>query len=285
MLLLLDPYVDAILALALAYLSLKIVQALFGPLDGLPVIGGALAKLDHAISQSVANACGAIVHPIDVVVGGSFSKIASLIRRVGGVIRSHAQVLAEASSLIAALALAYHAVRSLSHDLHSRFSGIDTRIRSVEKEFHGIEHRVKSLEHDLTKGIGHDLRLSLQADEKALHHLERKVIPSIRGDVATAEGEIGNLFDWIRGKADIIGAGTFAGAVAAVLSLAGLDWIACKSRSSVNGKSGCALWNDLEGLLQVAAIPLEIASLVELIKVAQQVTPDIVNGVENLLDV
>lgn len=254
MLLLLDPYVDAILALALAYLSLKIVQALFGPLAGLPVVGSALAKLDHAISQSVANACGNILHPIDIVVGGSLSKIASLFRRIGGVISSHARVLLESSELVAALALAYHGVRTLSHDLHARFHGIDAEIRSVEREFHGIEHRVKSLEHALTRGIGHDLRLSLKADEKALHHLERRVIPSIRGDVATVEGEVGNLFDWIKGKADIIGVGSFALAISAALAALGLDWLKCNELSNVTKKRGCGMWSQLDKLLGLAGL-------------------------------
>lgn len=265
MLLLLDPYVDAILALALAYLSLKIVQALFGPLDGLPVIGGALASLYHAISKSLANACGTILHPLDVAVGGSFSAIASLIRRVGGVVSSHARILFQSAALIEALALAYHGIRSLTHDLHGRFAGIDTTIKSLEREFHGIEGRVKSLQHDLTRGIGHDLRLSLKADERTLSHLEHKVIPAIRGDVATAEGEISNLYDWAKGKAALLGVGTFAFAVAAVIGADLLNGLKCPSLLKSLGSRGCGLWNGLEdilGLLFDAVLFADLCSVI-----------------------
>lgn len=254
MLLLLDPYVDAILVLALAYLSLKIVQALFGPLTRLTGIGSLIASAEHAISQSLANACGTILHPIDIVVGGSLSKLASLFRRIAGVISSHARVLLESSELVAALALAYHGVRTLSHDLTARFHGIDAEIRSVGREFRGIEHRVKSLENDLTRGIGHDLRLSLQADEKALSHLERKVIPALRGDVATVEGEVGNLYDWAKGKAALIGVGTFSLAVAAALSALGFDWLKCKELGNLTQKRGCGLWSQLDKLLGLAGL-------------------------------
>lgn len=285
MLLLLDPYVDVILALALAYLALKIVQALFGPLGGIPVVGSKIVALEHAIAQSIASACGSIVHPVDVAVGRSLAGVAGLVNRAARFFRDTGGALLGVSALTVALAEAYHAIRAVAHSLHSRFAGIESGVKSLEREFHGIEHRVKTLEHEVTKGIGHDLRIGLAQTEKEVAHIEHRVIPSLRTAEADAEHAISNLYDWIRGKADILGAGTFVGAVTAVLSLVGLDWLACRSRSNVNGKSGCALWNDLEALLQTAIIGAEIASLAELIAVAQKVTPDVVSGAEKLLDV
>lgn len=285
MLLLLDPYVDVILALALAYLSLLLVKALFGPLGGIPVVGSKIAALEHAISQSVANACGSVVRPVDVAVGKSLAGIAGLVNRVAGFVGDVGRVIFGTAETVAALVYAFSGVRALAHELHGAFRGIEHGVKTLEREFHGIEHRIKALEHDLTKGIGHDLRLALHQTEKEVAHIEHKALPAIRAADAQADAAINHLYDWIRGKADIIGAGTFVGAVTAVLSLVGLDWLACRSRSNVNGKSGCALWNDLEALLQTAIIGAEIATLTELIEVAQKVTPDVVSGVEDVLKV
>ena len=249
MLLLLDPYVDVILALALAYLSLQIVKALFGPLDGLPVVGAYIAKLDHAISQSVANACGTIVHPVDIAIGRSLAGIASLISRVGIFFRSAARVGFGTAELAAALAYAYHGVRSLSHDLTARFHGIDVRIRDLTKEWHGIEHRVTALENDLTKGIGHDLRATVNALDKELARVEHTVIPSLREAEAEAQTAISDLYSWARGKADLIGIGTFAGAVAIALTALGLGGLRCSSLLRSLGSRGCGFWSGLENLL------------------------------------
>lgn len=285
MLLLLDPYVDVILALALAYLSLQIVQALFGPLTGITVVGKYIAEAIHAISQAVTNACGKIVHPVDIAVGQSLAGIANLVNKFAGMIRSHARLIAESASVIALVAAAYHGIRSLAHGLHGTFQGIESRIKTLEREYHGIEHRVKTLTRELARGIGHDLRIHMKALEKQLDYVDNKVIPAIRSDVATAEGEISNLYEWAKGKADIVGLGTLAGAIAVALSALGLDWIKCKEGKNLYNQRGCGMWSDLGSLLGLAFIAAEIASLDELIGVAQNVTEDIVKGVEDLLQV
>ena len=285
MVLLLDPYVDAILVLALAYLSLKIVQALFGPLGGIPALGKYINEAIHAVSQSISHACGEILQPIDVEIGRSLAGVASLVNRFAGFIRGHARAIAEAAGVVAALAHAYSGLRSLARDLHRGFAGIEAGVKTVEREFHGIEHRVKTLERLLTHGIGHDLRLHIKALEKELGHVENKTIPAIQSDVATADSAISNLYDWAKGKADLIGIGTFAAAIGVALSKLGLDWIKCKEGKDLYNQRGCAMWSDLSALLGVAFIAAEVASLEELIGVAQTVTEDGVKGAETLLKV
>lgn len=252
LLLLLDPYVDVILALALAYLSLKIVQALFGPLTGIVGIGSAIKSAEHAISQSIANACGAIFGPVDGLIGGSLHGIASLIRGVASQIRAHARLIEEVSALAAALALAYHGVKNLGRDLHNIYRGIDAKVKTLERDFHGIEHGVRQLQHDLTKGIGHDLRAQVRTLDKELAHIEHGVVPSLREAEAEAATAISNLYAWARGKADLIGIGTFAGAIAVALSALGLDWIKCREGQNLYKQHGCGMWNLLGNLLGLA---------------------------------
>lgn len=252
MLLLLDPYVDVILALALAYLSLKIVQALFGPLTGIPAIGSAIKSAERAIAQSIASACGAIFGPVDGLIGGSLHAIASLIRGVASQIRAHARLIEEVSGLAAALAFAYHGVKNLGRDLHNVAKGIDAKVKTLEREFHGIEHGVRQLERDITKGIGHDLRAQVRALDKELAHIEHGVVPSLREAEAEAATAISNLYAWARGKADLIGIGTFAGAIAVALSALGLDWIKCREGQNLYKQHGCGMWNLIGNLLGLA---------------------------------
>lgn len=248
MLLLLDPYVDVILALALAYLSLQIVKALFGPLNGLPVVGSAIASAEHAITKSVTSFCGSVVHGADIAVGNSLHGIASMVNRLAGAIRHPAQILDQASTAVLGLSLAYHGLRELAHGLNKTFTGIDATVRTLGREFHGIEHRVRVIEHDIARGIGHDLRIGLQATEKELSHLERRVIPGIRSDVATADTAISNLYEWAKGKADLIGIGTFAAAVTAVIGKDLLQLFKCPTFLNKTLGRGCGLWNGLEDL-------------------------------------
>lgn len=252
MLLLLDPYVDVILALALAYLSLLLVKALFGPLGGIPVVGSKIAALEHAISQSVANACGSVVRPVDVAVGKSLAGIAGLVNRVAGFVGDVGRVIFGTAETVAALVYAFSGVRALAHELHGAFRGIEHGVKTLEREFHGIEHRIKALEHDLTKGIGHDLRLALHQTEKEVAHIEHKALPAIRAADAQAESAISNLYDWAKGKADLIGIGTFAGAIAVALSALGLDWIKCKEGKNLYKQHGCGMWSLIGNLLGLA---------------------------------
>ena len=283
MLLLLDPYVDVILALALAYLSLKIVQALFGPLTGLPAVGSLIAKAEHAIAQSVADACGLVFGPVDKLIGNSLHGLAELVSRLANVIRTHAQVLADTAALVLGLSLAFNAVKSLAHDLEKRWHGIEAGVKSLTREFRGIEHRVKALERELTKGIGHDLRISVAGLEHEVFKVERPAIRSLRHAEADAQSAIENLYDWLRGKADIVGLGTLAGVIAAAIAAVGNGWLGCKENPFSSSDNPCGLWANLARFLPflgLLAIGFDFPEFVQAAETVAQGIGDAVGKIE-----
>ena len=276
-------------AFALVYVVRKFIQALFNPIISVvghvPGLGGALSGALSSVEQSISNALGSVEHGIDKLMGASFHRFAELTLWLWREIKGHASLLAQIASFIPGIGNVVAALRALVHHSVHANTGTAAKVKTLEKELHGIEHQVKQLERDLTKGIGHDLRIHIKALEKELGHVEHKTIPAIQADVATADNAIGNLYDWIKGKANIIGVGTIATAVATALGALGLDWIKCREAKDLYNQRGCGMWSDLANLLGLAFIGAEIASLDELIGVAQTVTEDVVKGVEDLLQV
>ena len=243
---------------AVVYAARHLVEALFRPIIALagniPYLGSILSSALSKIEQAISDAFGVVESKIDAAIGASWHLTARYMDELWHTVESHASDIYNLANLLVPIRASIAAVRALAHGATSALHGIEHGVRDLRKLWQGIEHRVKQLEHDLTRGIGHDLRLSLKADEKALHHLERRVIPSIRGDVATVEGEVGNLLDWIKGKADIIGVGSFALAVSAALAALGLDWLKCKELGNVTKKRGCGMWSQLDKLLGLAGL-------------------------------
>lgn len=271
---------------ALVYVSRKFVHAIFSPIidvaSAVPGLGGLLSGALNNVAQSIDNALGSVEHDIDHLMGASWHRFAQLNEWLWRELRGHAVLIAQIAADLFGFGNVVADLRSLFHHSIAGSKGIDAKIKTLERELHGIEGQVKTLERDMTKGIGHDLRTHIKALERDLSHVEHKTIPAIQSDVATADSAISNLYEWAKGKADLLGVGTFAGAVAGVLSLVGLDWLACRSRNSVNGKSGCALWNDIEQLLGAAIVTGLALDLPALIREAQKVTPGIISEVEKL---
>ena len=274
---------------AFVYVVRKLIEALFGPIIAavgrIPLLGGALRGALSAVEQSISQALGSVEHGIDKLMGASFHRFAELNLWLWREIRGHASLLAQIASFIPGLGNVVAGLRALVHHFEHTNAHQGAKLKALDRELRGIEHEVKELKRDLSRGIGHDLRIHIKALEKELGHIEHKTIPAIQSDVATTDNAISNLYDWAKGKADLIGIGTFAGAVAAVLSKLGLDWIKCKEAKHLYDQRGCAMWSDLANLLGIAFIGAEIASLDELIGVAQSVTEDVTKGVETLLKV
>ncbi len=247
-LLLLNPYVDVILALALAFIGIKIIQALFGPLFGLPVVGGAIEGAVHKMNQSVSNAAGHVVSGADHAVGTSLHTIARFIDRTLGTFKNQAKALFLASVVVQALAVAFHAVRALVHRAEHIGHGLNAAVRTLTKEYHGIEHRVKVLERDVSKGIGADVLPRIKTLEREVDHVEGSVIPAIQHAEADAAQSISNLYDWIKSKANIAGVGTFAFAVATIIGADVLKLFKCPTFLNKTLGRGCGLWNGLEDL-------------------------------------
>lgn len=281
----LSPLVGALVALGLAALLTLLTLALVKFLSAAPVIGGWIADKAQAAENAISNALGRAFQGIDSFIGGCIHHLARFMDRVWHTIAATPHLLLQLAETIARISGVAAAARSLAHTLEREFHGIEHGIRDLRKIFRGIDHLVKRLERDLTKGIGHDLRLAVNTLTGEYHTLTRKTIPGIRSRVKTVEGEIASVEDWIgmrvgqSRKAWLIALGT------AILGALGLGGLRCGSLGNILNKRGCGLWNDLENLLTLAVIAGEIASLEELVKAAQGVTEEIALGVEELLQV
>lgn len=281
----LSPFVAAIVALGLAALLTVLVLAAIQFLSTAPVIGGWIANKATRMEAAVAHALGGLFSGIDSFIAGTIHTLARRIETAGWAIQDAAEATLHVAEALNPAAIAAHVARAIAHAISHTVHGIEHGIRTIEREFKGIEHGLRRLERDLTRGIGHDLRLHVRTLEHELNHLRRRVIPSIRGDVATAEGEIGHLYDWVKGKASLIGVGTFAMAVGTVLAALGLDWLGCRNGAERVGRKGCNLWDDLGdvfGLLAAAELALNFETFVHDAQVATEATVAAVKDVAGL---
>ena len=273
-------------AFAFVWTSRKLIQALFGWLisflESIPAIGKYLASPFHTVEQAVANALGTAENAIDAAIGASWHLLARYTEWLWMEIRGHAVLALEIVSGIYPLVAAYHWVKSVIDHLLSRDTVTKAQVKALEKEYQGIDKQIRELEKEY-HGIDQlHVRHRLGRIETELGTIESQTIPAIQQSEQDAASAINNLYDWAKGKAALLGVGTFATAVTAVLSAVGLDWIACRGRNDVNGKSGCALWNDLESLLGAALVTGLALDLPALIAEAQAVTPGIISEIESL---
>lgn len=245
----LAPFLAALVALGLAALLTALVLAMIRFLGTAPLIGSWIAGKAHQAERAISGGLGGALSGIDSFIAGTIHNMARRVEAVAWAIQDAAQAALHAAETLNPVAIAAHVARQVAHAIAQTLHGIEHGIRTIEREFKGIEHGLKRLERDLARGIGHDLRITVKALERDLNHVRRKVIPSIRGDVRTAEGEIGHLYDWAKGKASLLGVGTFAMAVAAALSTLGLGAIRCSNLGNMFKSRGCGLWNGLEDLL------------------------------------
>lgn len=274
---------------AFVWTARKVIAVLLGPIiavvASLPLVGGISADFLHTIEQDLDNKLGAIEHGIDKLMGASFHRFAELNDWLWREFKQHTLIGQLIAFEIRKLVDLYHYLRNLSHHNTAATEVVQHRTKTLERELHGIEHEVRELKRDYAKGIGDDVLPRLKTLDREIGRIEHKTIPAIRAAEADADTAIGNLYDWVKGKASIVGVGTFALAVASVIGANAFRLLRCPSFGNLGQKRGCGLWNDLDDLLSLVAIPLEIASLYELIGVAQTVTEEVTKGVEDLLKV
>lgn len=281
----LDVLVIALWTIAAALAIALIMDKLAAVLDAVPGIGGWLASHVRSMAQAITNACGHLLSGIDKLIGAAWSHLSHYLNVMFSQFIAHSALIAHLAEIVAGSLYRVSGLRGLVHRLSRAVHVVLHRFTTMGREIYRLGKRVKHLEREIAQGIGDDVLPRVKSLERELDRVETKTIPGIKRIADDAWHEADNLYEWAKGKASLIGVGTFATAVTAVLAAVGLDWIACRSRNNVNGKSGCALWNDLGALLGVAFIAAELASLDELIGVAQVVTEDVVKGVETLLDV
>ena len=279
----LGPLVAAVVALGLAVLLTLLVLALINFLSSAPYIGGWIASKAVGLEQAISHALGQAFSGIDSFIGGCIHAAARVLDHLWNGYVATAHALLHTAEALARLSGAVGAVRAIAHRVTQLAHGIDRLQKELTRQFHGIEHRVKTLERDLARGIGHDLRIHIKALEKDLTKVENKVIPAIRSDVATAEGEITNLYDWAKGKASLLGVGTFAFAVAAILDTLGLGGIKCPSFGNMFNKRGCGMWNGLEDLLGLFADVLAFTHVCAIVEFLSPIVSDVATPVVTAL--
>lgn len=234
-----------IIAALLTILTLAFVKWL----GGAPVIGGWIAGQATALEQRISNAIGSALSGADGLIGGSLSHLAHYADNLWTEVRGQAQTLEEIAGLLIPFSGALAGIRGLSRGLHDLFHGIEQGVKDLRKAFNGIEHRVKTLEHHVTHGIGNDVLDLERTLKKDVRHIERDLIKPLREAEAATAREVGNLYDWLKGKADIAGLGTFAAAIAAVIGAELLNLFKCPTFLNKTLKRGCGLWDGLENLL------------------------------------
>lgn len=279
----LSPLVGALVALGLAALLTLLTLALVKFLSAAPVIGGWIADKAQAAENAISNALGRAFQGIDSFIGGCIHHLARFMDRVWHTIAATPHLLLQLAETIARISGVAAAARSLAHTLEREFHGIEHGVRDLRKTFHGIDRLVKRLERDLTKGIGHDLRLELRSTEKSLARVETQVIPEIRSIANTAENDVTALRKWIADHALIAGTTALVGAVAWALSQLGLGGLRCPSFTRLLGKYGCGLGSLLDGLLGLVISALALENVCSLLPVLETAFGDVVGPIIHLL--
>ena len=240
-------------------------------------IGALFNVATHLFTKAISQFFAGAVRAVDAPVGATFHYLAQTVRKTNDAMLSvsaFAITVAQAISgqvdwadVNKALRGLRRQVRAQAHAAEATFkreiAAEKVAIRSVAQ---GVYPRLRAIEHEIAKPIAHELKTTRELAKEA-------------------ERSAAHAWRWIRAHRYLPHARTWEEAVSVALAAIGLDWIACKTGPNLTGRRGCGLWNDIGALLGVAFIAAEIASLDELIGVAQTVTEDVTKGVEALLKV
>lgn len=256
-------------------------RALFGTVAGtvgwIPFAGKLLESPIHKIEQKIVSFLGGLEHDIDSAIGHQFHNLSRTLAWAWHTFVNNAELLWQMAKYLSGFTTAEELIRIVRHfntEVHALEHEAEVGIRKAEHEAkvaaqtvaHGVYPRLRAVEHDVTRVIPREIK-------------------SARALAREATDGVAKLWARVRSLEHSLSATAIAAAVAAVLAAVGLDWLGCKDGASRVGRSGCNLWDDLGALLGVAFIAAEIASLEELIGVAQTVTEDVTKGVETLLQV
>lgn len=272
MVLLLDPYVDAVLLLALAFLIVGIMRSIAPFLAKIPWVGGSIANAAEGIAKAIAHACGVAFGGIDHAIGVSFHAVAGFLGRSWHEFRSHAHAILQIATVLELVVSALHHLRALIHSINGPLHTVLHRFVQIGRELHGIEHRVKTLEREIGRGIGHDVRIRIKALEKEYTGLRDRVIPDLRSAVNVAEGDLANLRQWLGVKTGISYKEWAIALATTLLASIGLGGLRCNSLSNNLDKRGCSMWGALDDLLGLVALGIAAGEFETLIHEAQELT-------------
>lgn len=274
----LSAWAIAIVALGIALCITVFVLALLGwlidLLNKIPTVSIGTEFL-HTVEQAVTSAFGTAFAWVDKELGASIHAMARLVEWVGSEIEHNAVALAEMVPVLGNIVAAIENIRALAHH-SSRASTVQAaQVKTLEREYNGIEHQVKTLEREY-HGIDQvAVRHRLRAIDKELHTLEAQTIPAIQQAESDAQSAINNLYDWAKGKASLLGIGTFATAVAAALGLSSLSGFLCNEFRNILGRGCSGLWSGIDNLLGLFIDLFVITDLCDVIPVLEQGYADV----------
>jgi hypothetical protein len=272
MVLLLDPYVDAVLLLALAFLIVGIMRSIAPFLAKIPWVGGSIANAAEGIARAIAHACGVAFGGIDHAIGVSFHAIAGFLGRSWHELRSHAYAILQTATILGLVVSGLHLLRALIHALSHSDTHHTARIKRLEREYKGIEHQIKQLEKEY-HGIDElGLRKKLGKLAKEVDTVRDQTIPALRDRVASDEGTFAGLEKWLGIKTGISYKEWAVALAATLLASIGLGGLRCNSLSNNLDKRGCSMWGALDDLLGLVALGIAAGEFETLIQEAQGLT-------------
>jgi hypothetical protein len=272
---------------AFVWAARKLLAAMFDPfisvLSHIPLFGGFSADFLRTIEQDIDNHLGDIEHGIDALMGASWHRFAELNEWLWRELKQHTAIGQLLAWEVKQLAHAYSFVRNSVHDLAGLHTWVNSRLKGLEREYNGIEHRVKSIERELSHGIGDDVLPRLKTLDREIGRLEHKVIPGLRAAEREADAAISDLYEWAKGKASLLGVGTFALAVATALEALGLGGLRCPQFSNLLRKYGCGLGTLLDGIIGLLGALFVVESVCTFLPYIEDAFGAVVGPIVNLL--
>ena len=260
-----------------------IVAGVVAILEKFPVVGKYFVGIAEEIIHGINAAAGRAVSGLFKLVGASWHQLARYTDWLWREFESHANVIAALAGPVGLLWTAYSGIRALVHRLTATNVHADTRLKAVTRELGRLERQERHLERDLRQGIGEDVLPRIKTLDREIHKIRTQTIPAIKAADAQAESAISNLYEWAKGKASLLGVGTFAFAVAAVLDTLGLGGIRCPSFGNLFNKRGCGLWNLLDDLLGVVVSALALEHVCDFLGILEDAFGAVVGPVTHLL--
>lgn len=160
----------------------------------------------------------------------------------------------------------------------------NTHARSVG---HALDH-YKGRTNAQVRHLVHETTVALPRDIARVKHRERwaeKQLWKVRDRVIGLENGAIKTFEWLRDHPGSAAVGAFTGALAAVLSVAGVNALRCPQFGNLFNKRGCGLWNDLDALLGLLVTALAIENLDTLVREAQTLEEGVAVAIKEMLGV
>lgn len=277
----------ALLAIALAQQINNIMRAVGDLVRGIWLVGETIADGVDAVARGIAYVLGKAEAGVDAAIGASWHLLARYLDRLWGQLERAAIGYLQLAQLVARLVYSHSGLRSLVHRLEQAWHGIEHGIRTLERKFHGIDARVRDLTRDITKGIGHDLRIGLRDLKARVRGVEHTIDVTIPRAIDHAEGRITSLRDFIKAIPGTSYLEWVGGIVAAGLAAIGMSWIVCRNRDGVNGRKGCDLWDDIGGVLLAAGVfgaALDFRDIVEAAVEVETLGAEAITALASLAD-